>query len=1257
VSEARRATKTARRGRAAERWQHVALRQGDYDATELADAVAAKLAGPAPKTRRRAGVPKGFPANDTSRWVPIGPSVVRRGQGTGRPRVVGRVRDLAVSADGTRAYAASARGGVWYSGDGGGSWSPVGGWADRTRAALGTGGANTPQSCGAILVDFGNTAADPDLVLVGTGELVPGVGATTGKFGSVGVLAGRFVAPPALGTSPWEAEAGVGVLQGRGIYRLVRSPASTAGSTGGPTLDVVLAATSHGLVRGTRTAGAAPAPDTYQWARVPALDTQVLTALQIANGQTPVVTDVVWFGSGRIVVAVSGRGLYRSDDNGATFTALAGCNRTSGQWISGRITLARPFDPVAGTPTNGLYALTGRLASAGASGEGTPTLYAVADATVAAPVVTRPGPLPAKLWPGQMWYDQALWVEVVGTKHRVYVGGSYFEPPGPLSEDDGSVWCFEVSGANLRGVPQVSTLADGSAVDGFIGTGVHADVHAIRLAGPAGANRQVWVGCDGGVYVSGAAGKVNTFAPRAIGVAVLEVGFCAPHPTASHLVAAGMQDNGTQVRAGDTVWEEIFEGDGGGVLFDPSAPYRIVRQYIRAGWDADPKDGRFSSPTSKLVNGGTLVGDRENGNDAASFYSGAAAVSVAAGRTRLAIGTNRVWLTDNLGSAPVTTWGVLPFAPAGPAVDQRPHAPMAGPPYTLPPDPKPRFGVPAGALGLGAVLPNGNGPLGRVITLRWANPTVLVSLWEFGVVTWTEAPAGTWTAAVDLRITGLGAGSGRTVLTDVFPVPNSTDYYLTTTGSAGDGTLDTCYLVTPGAPGAAPTVTPTGLRGAISPPPALGPRDPAFAVVVDPAKPLEVYVGTVTGVWHGVRTVNTTTVAWAPTPFVNGLPEAPVQDLAIHYDPAKPTPRLLRAAIQARGVWEVDLAADTEPVRTYVRVHPFDDRRRLPTSLDNPRTPFPSPFVAGGSPDVVVRPRAGAGISPQWQGLPADRWTAANVPAYELWTFQTAFRWTYPSVQATGEWTPEFEQLVAFDRAQRHLTAGRFIDKALWDAVVGTRITAAGAVSGSAGDPLAVYQPPWRGVGAMTAGATEIDLMETVRPLAEILGFVTVHEEPCTVDVLLHHRDTRPVPVGQAHAIVLHRTVPLVSGNLATVDTTALTNWFRACAQAGTVQAAPTGWTIAGPAVGQPVPSLAEPLDARVPRALSFDLDLTGTGIDFVEILAAVWSDADRLVLDPVLPAAPAVPDLDDLVRGWPYVACRVADTRPRMPSPPAPGP
>ena len=42
-------------------------------------------------------------------WVPIGPTTVLRGQATDAPRVAGRIRDIAISDDGKRAYAAAAR--------------------------------------------------------------------------------------------------------------------------------------------------------------------------------------------------------------------------------------------------------------------------------------------------------------------------------------------------------------------------------------------------------------------------------------------------------------------------------------------------------------------------------------------------------------------------------------------------------------------------------------------------------------------------------------------------------------------------------------------------------------------------------------------------------------------------------------------------------------------------------------------------------------------------------------------------------------------------------------------------------------------------------------------------------------------------------------------------------------------------------------------------------------------------------------------
>src|SRR4029077_11219727 len=87
---------------------------------------------------------------------------------------------------------------------------------------------------------------------------------------------------------------------------------------------------------------------------------------------------------------------------------------------------------------------------------------------------------------------------------------------------------------------------------------------------------------------------------------------------------------------------------------------------------------------------------------------------------------------------------------------------------------------------------------------------------------------------------------------------------------------------------------------------------PALAVGVDPDDNSIVYVGTSVGVVRGQLTIGGTpaapTYAWQWSQFMNGLPEAVVQDLSIFKGSGL---KLLRAALQARGVWEVDLANTT----------------------------------------------------------------------------------------------------------------------------------------------------------------------------------------------------------------------------------------------------------------------------------------------------------------------------------------------------------
>ncbi len=894
---------------------------------------------------------------------------------------------------------------------------------------------------------------------------------------------------------------------------------------------------------------------------------------------TPAVSDALWVttaSGSRIVVAIQSRGLAYSDDGGTTFTWVDGLSwPLSGQTVQGLSSFA------LAPGTNTLYTLTGlaHTAAIPATVDDDTALFSVADITAATPAAAvRVRGVPTRLWPHQRDYDQAVCVDVVtdgtGTHHVVYLGGSFFETGG---DDDASLWCFQVTATNtltpVSGLSRVGDVptGDGAFVDGLIGAGVHADVHVVRLKS-AGGGKQLWVGCDGGVYVSGQAGRANTFRPCNIGLGVIEAGFSDVHPTLTHPAVAGVQDNGTQLRTGDTVWEEIFEGDGGGVAFDPVQPHRFVAQYVQASWSASPPAG-FLSPTERRPGGGATAKEREN--TVSAFYSGAAATVATGGTTRVAVGTDRVWLTDDLGTTqPGDLEGAaVPRAGRGARRASgrcRQRAPLRDPRRCA-------RGQRDGGPGHERSARSGDHP--EVGQSDRPGRLLHVGRGDLDRGPGRDVDGGVRCGLDDLRQRDLHrrrAGPGhRRLLPDHHRRPDGRQPgHLLPVGLRHEHELSRPPCATASTPPA---------------PAATGPLDPAYSVVVDPVTPLEVYVGTVTGVWHGVRAADNTTVAWAPTPFVNGLPQAAVQDLTIHYDPKNPSPRLLRAAIQARGVWEVDISA-AEPVRTYLRVHSSDDRRRLPTPLADPRQPVPpapaaAPVLSAvASPDVTVRPRSGAVLAPTWQQGKGTM-TARNAPTYQLWTFQTAFRWKYPSVLATGTWTPEFEQLVRVERGvSTPATPGAFIDKALWDAVMGTRIDpATGAPSVDPGHPLAVYQPPWAMPSSMAAGATEIDLMECVRPPADLAGVWGVFTEPSTVEVLLHHRDTRPLPAGGSHAVLLWRSDPVPANLLALgpADVVAFFGTVRhrregasgSCGLEGGGARRRRGALLADPAAGRPHPA------------------------------------------------------------------------------------
>lgn len=1235
--------RASKRGRAADRAAYNEQLAAGIDRQGLSDAMTRLLIArdEAAAAPRRRGGPRTEPAGPEGRWVPIGPSVVRRGQAVDRPRVSGRIRDIQVDVTGRRAYAGTASGGVWYTDDGGSTWSPVGGWAVRSRTV---GGPVNAQAVGSLLVAFGATSAQ-DVILAGTGELPfagapPDVPATAGILGGTGILAAVNPPDPTL-ADPWEPDAGLARLEGLATVRMVRRPGSVAGKSGPPAMadrDVVVACTSGGAFVGTRQPLPAAPPlvarDGYVWVPMPAM---------VAAHPNATVCDAVWLPTGRLVMAVVGTGLVYTDDMGVNLANILS-TQVPAVMITGVMSLARGSG--------------NRVVLLGETG-GTPTLWVIPDATLATPVATAVSTaLPAGLWPGQRDYDQALAVDPgvgVGGADRVYVGGSVVMPR-PGTDWGASLYCFDVvppAPFTLAPALGISTTAPpapppplppGAGADqaGLIGNNVHGDVHCIRLTGAAPPAREVWVGSDGGVFVSSRAGRVHTFAALNTGLATLQTVFVRSHPVSGHMVAAGMQDNGTQVRTGDTVWDELYEADGGGLAFHPLATHMLVRQYIQADWSCTAV-GAFVDPMNR--NPGWSLGGAAVGGESFSsaFYSGVATVRIPPVgppvRGRIALGTNRVWITDDLGvGLGPNTWQTLPF-PNGAVQDGR-----AGPPAGTPTAPQLGFGVPAPALGV-------------IITMAWASTTELLVVYWQGIVRYTETAPGTWTTKTwrlnDRRV----AMPRTTVLTDVCPIPGARNFYVTTTGVVGSPE-ETVWFYSP----SDDQFHRTALRHRLDtpPPPAVpvtvGPRDPAYSVVLDPVDPTIVFVGTATGVWRGHRTTNLGVHTWDP--YIDGLPEAAVQDLHVWVDPAAvtpytaATPRVLRAGVQSRGVWEVDLAADAKRT-TWIRANAFDNRRLplAPTfdSLANPVAP-PAPMTA--SPDIVVRPKWPRSAAPSFIGGPLM--TAGLANAYQLWTFQTAFRWLYPSVIADGQWTDALGNLVALHRTSltAPLPALPQIDAAVWNDVVGrvgvggvrvggVRVRANGTTTRDPADDFAVYRAPWHTARSPAAAPTEIDFMESVVPPRPVGPIWEVYRETSTVDVLVHHRDSRRAPIGTTFVILMWRSgaTPAALMALSPVDV------ITYCSSGG-VGAVPPGWNVVPSGVGAVMQGLTVPIDARMPRGVSIDVDLSaptvGPNVLFVAFVGSIMDDSPPL--QPSMSTTANVPptSITEMVTCWPYAAARV---------------
>jgi hypothetical protein len=482
------------------------------------------------------------PANN---WIPIGPSVLRQGQGGVKPATSGRTPAIAVAPGGTRIYIGAANGGVWRSDDSGQTWrSLMDAWDLNPTIP-----ASDSLSVGAIAIDNAN----PDRVYVGSGE-----GAGAAYFGVGPIVTNNGSANPPAWTTE-QAAPGSPSLAGTAFYALAVDPANS---------DRVVAATYRGIYRRESNGMGG-----FHWEQkmMGGITTQTVTSVvAAASSGTTTFYGARWRGP-----------VYSSTDGDTWNVVGTGFPTTTNV---GRIGLAvRPTDPSV------LYALVHNDSDNSVLGV---WRLDTSDNTWRQ-VSGHPSDLFGTGGSGprfQGWYDLAIAVDPSNV-NRIYLGGSTKRSGGDWSG------CIYRSNVSSKGSGARRTY---SMTNTFIGNSVHADIHTIIFA-PGDPNK-LWVGCDGGVFYStNPTGSGDIFTACNTGLQTLTMEHLGQHPTEDAVLFAGSQDNGGERFTGEEAWLYSSSSDSGFAIVNWMDPYKILSTRAMGDIRRSTNGGKRDSYTSTDV--------------------------------------------------------------------------------------------------------------------------------------------------------------------------------------------------------------------------------------------------------------------------------------------------------------------------------------------------------------------------------------------------------------------------------------------------------------------------------------------------------------------------------------------------------------------------------------------------------------------------------------------------------------------------------